>query len=128
MTTRSIYEQLGGEAKVRELVDRFYDHMEQLPEAKDTLALHPPDLRGSRDKLFWFLSGFFGGPPLYTDRKGHPMLRRRHLIVEIGERERDQWLLCMGKALDDMHIDGLLRQQLDQYFRNTAEHMRNDSR
>ncbi|MCB1866350.1 MAG: group II truncated hemoglobin [Chromatiales bacterium] len=117
---------MGGAGRLRELVDRFYDHMASLPEARDILALHPPDLTGSRDKLYWFLSGLFGGPPLYVERRGHPMLRRRHLVVSIGPRERDQWLLCMSRAMDDLSFDGMLRQQLDQYFRNTAEHMRND--
>ena len=94
------FEQIGGEEKVRALVDRFYDLMATLPEAAGILALHPPDLTSSREKLFLFLVGWLGGPPLYVQRYGHPRLRARHLPFPIGESERDQWLLCMRQALD----------------------------
>lgn len=119
------YELLGGEARVRELVDRFYDHMDSLPEAKATRDLHAKSLRASREKLFLFLSGWLGGPDLYVQKYGHPRLRRRHMSFSIGKEERDQWLLCMKKAMDDMQIDGELRAFLDQSFLNTADHMRN---
>ena len=84
---------------VRALVDRFYDLMDTLPEAAGIRALHPETLDESRNKLFWFLSGWMGGPQLYVERFGHPRLRARHLPFPIGESERDQWLLCMDKAL-----------------------------
>lgn len=119
------YELLGGESRVRELVDRFYDHMDSLPEAKATRDLHAKSLRASREKLFLFLSGWLGGPDLYVEKYGHPRLRRRHLPFSIGKEERDQWLLCMEKAMDDMQIDGELRDFLDQSFQRTADHMRN---
>ena len=125
MVELSPYERLGGEAAVRTLVDRFYDLMDSLPEAADIRALHPQDLSGSRDKLFKFLSGWLGGPPLYQAEYGHPRLRARHLPFPIGEAERDAWLLCMERALMETDMDAMLRGHLLQSLRNTANHMRN---
>lgn len=119
------YDLLGGAEGVRKLVDRFYDLMDSLPEAWEVRRLHGENLDHARDKLFKFLSGWLGGPPLYVREYGHPMLRRRHLPFPIGTRERDQWLLCMGQALDELGIDGPLRAHLDQAFFRTADHMHN---
>lgn len=119
------YAQLGGEEKVRQLVDRFYDLMDELPEAYEVRKLHAESLDAAREKLFKFLSGWLGGPPLYEQEYGHPMLRRRHLPFTIGERELDQWLMCMQKAMDEVGAEGQLRQHLDQAFFRTADHMRN---
>ncbi|HID82939.1 MAG TPA: globin [Chromatiales bacterium] len=119
------YAQLGGEEKVRQLVNRFYDLMDELPEAYEVRKLHAESLDSAREKLFKFLSGWLGGPPLYEQEYGHPMLRRRHLPFAIGERERDQWLMCMQLAMDEVGIQGQLRQHLDQAFFRTADHMRN---
>ena len=119
------YAQLGGEEKVRQLVNLFYDLMDELPEAYEVRKLHAESLDSAREKLFKFLSGWLGGPPLYEQEYGHPMLRRRHLPFAIGERERDQWLMCMQLAMDEVGIQGQLRQHLDQAFFRTADHMRN---
>ena len=119
------YERLGGEQGVRRLVDRFYDLMDTLPEAKIIRDLHPKELTGSRDKLFKFLSGWLGGPPLYMQEYGHPRLRARHLPFAIGSAERDAWLLCMERALSEFAIDEVMRTHLLQQFRNTADFMRN---
>lgn len=90
-----------------------------------TAPIVPPDLAGSRDKLFWFLSGWFGGPPLFMERFGHPRLRMRHLPFRIGIAERDQWLLCMERALTDMNLSADLLAELLAAFRQMADHMRN---
>jgi hemoglobin len=124
-TVQTPYEKLGGATGVRRLVDRFYDLMDTLPQAQGIRALHPADLSGSRDKLFKFLSGWLGGPPLYMQEFGHPMLRARHLPFPIGQAERDQWMLCMNRALDEFGLDALARLQLNQAFSKTADHMRN---
>lgn len=121
----SHYTRLGGEQAVRRLVDRFYDLMETLPEARKIRELHPADMAGSRDKLFKFLSGWLGGPSLYIEEYGHPRLRARHLPFPIGAAERDAWMACMRQALAELDIDPLLRQQLLQSLSNTADHMRN---
>lgn len=121
----SIYESLGGEPTLRALVDRFYDLMDAAPEAAGIRALHPEDLTESRNKLFWFLSGWSGGPPMYIERFGHPRLRARHLPFSIGETERDQWMWCMNRALEEMLPAGLLRIQLSHAFAQIADFMRN---
>ena len=100
--TQTLYELLGGETGVRTLVNRFYDLMDSSPEAKDIRALHAASLKQSREKLFMFLSGWSGGPQLYLQKFGHPRLRMRHMPFSIGERERDQWLWCMNRALDEV--------------------------
>jgi hemoglobin len=119
------YDLIGGERGLRTLVDRFYDYMDSLPEARDVRALHARSLKASREKLFLFLSGWLGGPPLYARRHGHPMLRRRHLPFAIGRVERDQWMLCMDRALGDTQLDPALRARLREAFLRTADHMRN---
>jgi hemoglobin len=119
------YEQLGGAPAVRDLVDRFYDYMDQLPEAAEIRALHAKSLRVSREKLFLFLSGWLGGPALYVEKYGHPRLRARHLPFPIGNKERDQWLYCMKRALTDMQLDPALTRHLTDAFERTADHMRN---
>jgi hemoglobin len=119
------YQLIGGEQRVRELVDRFYDYMDVLPEAYAIRKLHPQDLQNSRGKFFMFLSGWMGGPQLYIEQFGHPRLRARHFPFAIDSSARDQWLMCMEKALDDMSITGPLRQHLDQAFSQLADHMRN---
>jgi len=121
----SAYVLLGGDAKVRELVDRFYDLMDLEPEFAGIRALHPPTLDGSRDKLYWFLSGWLGGPSLYTDRFGHPRLRARHLPYPIASGERDQWLRCMAWAMQEVGVPEALQERLMQSFYQTADWMRN---
>jgi hemoglobin len=122
---QTLYEQMGGETVTRKLVDRFYDLMDTKLEAVGIRALHPMDLTESRNKLFWFLVGWSGGPPMYIERFGHPRLRARHLPFPIGESERDQWLICMNQALEEVVTDGLLRQQLSYNFAQLADFMRN---
>jgi hemoglobin len=119
------YQALGGEAGVRALVDRFYDLMDLEPGYARLRALHPQDLGGSRDKLFWFLSGWLGGPDLYQSRFGHPRLRARHLPYPIGIAERDQWMACMMSAMAELAVDPALAERLTQAFFGTADWMRN---
>jgi hemoglobin len=118
------YEVLGEEG-VRRLVDRFYDLMDTLPEASTIRALHPADLGVAREKLFLFLVGWMGGPPLYVQRHGHPRLRARHLPFPIGEAERDQWMLCMERALSEVVGDEALAGALRANLWKVADHMRN---
>jgi hemoglobin len=121
----SAFERIGGEAAVRALVDRFYDLMDLDAAYAELRALHPGTLDGSRDKLFWFLCGWLGGPQHYTARFGHPMLRARHLPYRIGIRERDQWLACMQQAMTERQLGPLLAQRLAESFFGTADWMRN---
>lgn len=121
----SHYERIGGAEKVRALVRRFYQIMDELPEAYGIRKLHAENLQDAEDKLFKFLSGWMGGPQLFIQEYGHPMLHRRHLPFPIGESERDQWLMCMEKAMQDVVDDAALRAELIAAFSKVAEHMRN---
>lgn len=121
----SLYEMLGGETGLRSLVDRFYDLMDSSPEAEKIRAFHAESLKQSREKLFMFLSGWSGGPQLYVERFGHPRLRMRHLPFPIGEAERDQWLWCMNKALDESQLDPRVVEYLKLRFAEVADAMRN---
>ncbi len=121
----SHYERIGGADNVRALVHRFYEIMDELPEAQGIRRLHPANLQSSEDKLFKFLSGWMGGPQLFIQEYGHPMLRQRHFPFPIGEAERDQWLLCMKHALQDTVPDAQLRSELSASFAKVADHMRN---
>lgn len=122
---KTAYDLLGGEARVRELVDLFYDRMALEPQFELIRKMHPDDMGSSRDKLFWFLSGWLGGPDLFVERFGHPRLRARHLPFSIGIEERDQWLTCMAHALTDLGIKGDFFDRLMQSFYGTADWMRN---
>jgi len=119
------YAWIGGEAKVRALVDRFYDLMDLEPSYAALRATHGSTLEQARQKLFWFLSGWLGGPQHYTDRFGHPRLRMRHMPFTIGIRERDQWLACMDQAMGEVGVDETLRARLRDSFFQTADWMRN---
>ncbi len=119
------YKRVGGAARVRALVDRFYDLMDLEPEYAELRQVHGNDLTQARDKLYWFLSGWLGGPDLYVERFGHPRLRARHLPFAIGVRERDQWLACMNQAMIEEGVDEDLRLRLVQAYFKTADWMRN---
>jgi len=124
-STLTHFERIGGAEQVRALVVRFYQLMDELPEAYGIRKLHAPDLQGATDKLYKFLTGWMGGPQLYVEQYGHHMLRARHLPFSIGNTERDQWLMCMNQALDEVVEDAALRQELSAAFAKVADHMRN---
>lgn len=127
MNPMTPYEQIGGEAVLARLCDRFYELMAVSPQFQGIRQLHPEDLQGSRDKLFMFLSGWLGGPDLFVERFGHPRLRARHLPFPIGVSERDQWVACMIMAMEDAGIETALRERLTQSFFQTADFMRNQA-
>lgn len=119
------YELIGGEPAVKQLVHRFYELMDELPEAYAVRQLHPESLAGSEEMLFEYLSGWLGGPNLYIAKKGHPRLRMRHAPYAIGARERDEWMLCMTQALTEQVGDEGFRQALLNQFSELATHMIN---
>ena len=122
---QSHFDVMGGADAVRQLVDRFYDLMDTAPEAVHVRALHATSLKVSREKLRLFMTGWLGGPQLYVEQYGNPMLRMRHLPFAIGEVERDEWLWCMTRALDEQPMPDDLRAYLRQRLVALAEHMRN---
>ena len=119
------FEWIGGEERVRALTERFYDLMDLEPRYAALRAAHGSDLVSARQKLFWFLCGWLGGPDYYIERFGHPRLRARHLPFSIGILERDQWVACMDQAMAETGVPADLRTRLQASFMNTADWMRN---
>lgn len=119
------YEALGGADGLHRLVDRFYELMDELPEAYAARKIHPESLAGANESLFEFLSGWFGGPNLYVEKKGHPRLRMRHLPYAIGPTESEQWMLCMRTALAEQVENETVRTWLLNTFTQMADHMVN---
>lgn len=99
--------------------------METRADAQPLLAIHAQPLTGIRQKFYEFLSGWLGGPRLFEEKYGHPRLRMRHMPFHIGTELRDQWLLCMYQALDEVVQDELLRMQLRAQFTALANHLMN---
>lgn len=121
----SAFEWIGGEAQVHALVERFYDLMDLEPAYAALRASHGDDLARARERLFWFLCGWLGGPQHYIERFGHPRLRARHMPFKIGILERDQWLACMDQAMGEAGVEEALRERLRESFFQTADWMRN---
>lgn len=123
--TITLYEAIGGDATVRALTRRFYELMDTLPEAAHCRAVHPADLSGSESKFYDYLTGYLGGPPVYVEKHGHPMLRRRHFAAPIGPAERDEWLLCFRRAMDETIENPKLRDIIWGPVERLAFHMQN---
>lgn len=123
--TITLYEAIGGDATVRALTRRFYELMDTLPEAARCRAIHPADLSGSEAKFYDYLTGYLGGPPVYVEKHGHPMLRRRHFVAPIGPAERDEWLLCFRRAMDETIENEKLREIIWTSVERLAFHMQN---
>ena len=98
------YERIGGEAGLRRMTQRMYALMDTLPEAAAVRAQHPSSLEGSEQKLFEFLSGWLGGPPLYEQAHGHPRLRQRHFPFAVTLQTRNQWIACFAQALHESAV------------------------
>lgn len=128
---RTFFELLGGEengiTNIRQLVETFYDIMDSDPKAAGIRAMHQPDLTSAREKLFMFLTGWTGGPQLYIERYGHPMLRARHLPFPIDASARDQWMYCMIRAMHQLEFDEDLMTKLASQLYGVADFMRNQA-
>ncbi|MFY8328857.1 group II truncated hemoglobin [Pseudoalteromonas sp. ZZD1] len=119
------YQMMGGEQGARALSDRFYDIMASDEYAKPLYDMHPQPLDRIRQVFFEFLSGWLGGPDLFAEKYGHPMLRKRHMPFPIDQDLRDQWMHCMNKALDAEIDNPLLREGLRKSLEQLASHMIN---
>jgi len=122
----SQFTRIGGTEAVDHLVEAFYARVDTLPEARTIRAMHANDLTETKNVLKRYLGEWMGGPRLYSQERGHPRLRRRHIGFKIGEQERDAWLLCMRGALDEVVADAALRETLFQAFAKLADWMRNE--
>ncbi len=121
----SMFERIGGPVIVDRLVETFYARVDSLPEAETIRAMHGPDLGSIKQVLKRYLSEWMGGPKLYSVEKGHPRLRQRHIGFQIGEAERDAWLLCMRGALEETIENVEARQELYAAMAKLANWMRN---
>lgn len=118
------YQAVGGHDGLVQLVDRFYDAMERLPEAKTIREMHSSDLTVSRDKLVYFLSGWMGGPQIYSDKYGGINIPMAHAHILIDENDRDAWLICMKKALQEQAYPESLQAYLLEQLYRPAERIR----
>lgn len=125
MQTDSAYERIGGAQGVRRFTRRFYALMDSLPEAAACRAIHPASLDGSEEKLFEYLTGWLGGPPLFVEKHGPPMLRARHLRAPIGDAEIAGWLACFRRAWAETVKDEALTAVVMPRIEGLALHMRN---
>ena len=114
-----------GEDGIRALVDAFYDIMDTLPEAGHVRAMHARDLSPMKEKLGDYLVGWMGGPPLYAARHGTVCMTEPHEPYAIGPRERDEWLLCMDKALEAIDAEPEVREMLKVPLFRVADAVRN---
>ena len=125
-----MFEAVGGQKFFDQVVDAFYDAVERDPVL---LPLYPEgaDTVGARHRLAMFLSQYWGGPTTYSDERGHPRLRMRHVPYAIGEIERDHWLLHMVAAIESATtllpdpVRDTVRTDFISYVTNAAEHLRN---
>jgi len=117
----TIYAKIGP-GRLRQLVDKFYDIV-----FFDSEIAHLFDANKSqiRDKQYRFLTQFLGGPGLYTEKFGHPKMKVRHLPHAIGQKEKDEWLRCMKRAIKEMNFEDNLGESLYNCFPHVAEHMVN---
>jgi hemoglobin len=113
----NIHDLVGGLPTSEKLVDHFYDAVEQDPILR---PMYPESLEESRLHLALFLSQFFGGPPVYSEKRGHPRLRARHLPFVIDRKERDAWVKHMLAAIEATGIDEPARAHMEQYFQEAA--------
>ncbi len=124
--TNPHFTRIGGVEAITALVDRFYFHMDTQSAAQGIRAMHPADLAPVKQVLVNFLVEWMGGPKQYSAERGHPRLRMKHAAFPIGPAERDAWMLCMRKALEEVVPDATLKTQLEQAFFKTADFIRND--
>jgi hemoglobin len=123
--TITLYEAIGGDETIRRLCHRFYELMDTLPQAARCRAIHPASLAGSEAKLYDYLTGYLGGPPVYVEKYGHPRLRSRHFGAAIGPAERDEWMLCFRRAMDETIDNPKLRDIIWPPVERLAFHMQN---
>ena len=121
----SLYEAVGGEPTFTRLVHRFYEEVAADPELRPVYPSR--DLGPAEEHLRLFLIQYWGGPGTYSEQRGHPRLRMRHVHFAIGEAERDAWLRHMRTALDELKLDEAHDGQLWDYLVMAAHSLVNAS-
>ncbi len=122
LETDNLYEAIGGEAVIRRLVDAFYPRVYADP---DLSPLFPDGIESIKRKQFMFLSQFTGGPALYSEQYGPPMMKQRHMAFEVTPRRAAAWLRCMREAMDEIGLEGEARQWLHMRLTQVAQYMVN---
>ncbi len=122
----TMYDWIGGETTVRQLVNRFYDLMDSDPEVATLRKMHKDDLSPMRQSLFEYLSGWLGGPPLFTQKRGSPCIAKAHKPFHIDDDAAEQWMKCIRQAMLDVGIDEQYRQLLEPAFGRMTDALRND--
>lgn len=125
MSDKVPYELLGGEKGVRQLCDALYDAMDTLPEAETIRRMHKENLDEIRQKFFEYMSAWLGGPPLYGDKYGGMCIKDPHRPFAIGPQERDMWLHCMNKALEQIGASEEAKKMIERPLFNVADMLRN---
>ncbi len=125
MSQRSLFDEVGGESALRRLVSAYLAALETRPDARALRALYPKSLAVYSERMTEYLTGWLGGPPVYLQKHGMPMLRERHVSLPIGSRERDMWMNCMRDAIEQTVAEPLLRERLEAAFWRLADAMRN---
>ena len=122
MDEAAIWGKMGDEG-FRRLVAAFY---RRIP-GDDLLGpMYPAqDLAGAEERLYLFLCFRLGGDSRYPDQRGHPRLRGRHMPFRIGVAERDRWLQIMGEAMGECEVAPEVRAELEPFFAQVADFMRN---
>lgn len=123
VTVNAFFDEVGGQPFFERLAHAFYQHVT----ADDVLApMYPPDdLPGAERRLALFLTQYWGGPTTYSQERGHPRLRMRHLPFKVNPEARDHWLTCMRLALDELAPAPAARAAFDDYFDRAAHAMLN---
>ena len=124
LVSASLFERAGGAEAISRIVEAFYLRVEDDAHMR---PIYPDDLGPGKEKLKLFLAMWLGGPQTYTERFGHPRLRMRHFPFAIGARERDEWLWCMDRALDEGEMPEAVRLHLRERLHALADHMRNQA-
>jgi len=122
MNMQLTYYQRIGSDNLQEMISRFY---EEIREDKVLLPMYPGDLEAAERRLYLFLVQYLGGPATYSERRGHPRLRKRHETFPIDDDARDRWLKCMATAMESIPMDDEARKFLWAYFVKTADFLRN---
>ncbi|GAB1260464.1 group II truncated hemoglobin [Aurantivibrio plasticivorans] len=118
------YQAAGGLEGITRIVDRFYDLMDSLPEAKTLRDMHGDDLTLSRQKLTYFLSGWMGGPKLFAEHFGPINIPIAHSHLHVDENSKNSWLHCMDLALQQLDYPNDFRDYLMQKLAVPAESIR----
>jgi hemoglobin len=118
----NIYEAIGGERAIREIVEKFYPKVQANPLIG---PLFPEDIHPVMEKQYLFLTQFFGGPPLFSEQYGHPMMRARHMPFPITPQRAEAWLGCMASALSETDIPEYWQQLMLERLSGPAFHFVN---